>query len=91
MVVTDIACSVNKSTEKTTSKKSNLLYTSCITPKRVTSLLGPSPQHCAWATQFLSKKSRNGGEAIGKSVFDLTGPEFEPLTSRTKAESTLTA
>ena len=63
-MVTDIVCSVNKSTEKTPSKKSNLHYTSCITPKRVTSLLGPSPRHCAWATQFLSKKSRNRGELL---------------------------
>ena len=64
IVVTGIACSVNKSTEKTSSKKSNLHYVSCITPKRVTSLLGPSPRHCAWAIQFLSKKSRNSDELM---------------------------
>ena len=27
-------------------------YTRCITPKRVTSLRGPSPSHCARATQL---------------------------------------
>ena len=31
-------------------------YTCCITPKRVTTLRGPSPRHCARATQLLSKK-----------------------------------
>ena len=29
-----------------------LHYTRCITPKRVTSLLGPSSRHCALATQL---------------------------------------
>ena len=36
----------------------------CITPKRVTSWLGPSPCHYARATQLLSKKCRNGGEPL---------------------------
>ena len=30
-------------------------FTRCITRKRVTSLRGPSPRHCAQATQLLSK------------------------------------
>ena len=37
-------------------------YTRCKTPKRVTSLRGPSPRRCARATQLLSKKCRSGGE-----------------------------
>ena len=39
-------------------------YTRCNTPKRVTSLWGPSPRHCARATQLLSKKCRSGGEPL---------------------------
>ena len=39
-------------------------YTRCTTPKRVTSLRGPSPRHCARATQLLSKKCRSGGEPL---------------------------
>ena len=39
-------------------------YTSCTTPKRVTSLHGPSPRHCARATLILSKKCRSGGEPL---------------------------
>ena len=64
VVVTGITCSVNKSTEKITSKKSNLHYTHCITPKRVTRLRGSLPRHCTRATQLLLNKSRNGGEPL---------------------------
>ena len=39
-------------------------YTRCNTPKRVTSLWGPSPRHCARATQLLSKKCRSGSELL---------------------------
>ena len=39
-------------------------YTRWITPKRVTSWRGPSPRHCARATQLLSKKCRSGGEPL---------------------------
>ena len=39
-------------------------YTRCNTPKRVTSWRGPSPRHCARATQLLSKKYRSGGEPL---------------------------
>ena len=39
-------------------------YTRCNTPERVTSWRGPSPRHCARATQLLSKKCRNGGEPL---------------------------
>ena len=46
--------------------KSNQIfhYTRWITPKRVTSWRGPSPHHCARATQLLSKKRRSGGEPL---------------------------
>ena len=39
-------------------------YTRYITPKRVTSLRGPYPRHCARVTQLLSKKCRSGGELL---------------------------
>ena len=39
-------------------------YTRLITPKRVTSWRGPSPRHCAQATQLLSKKCRSGGDPL---------------------------
>ena len=39
-------------------------YTCCITPKRVTSLRGPSPRNCARVTQLLLKKCRSGGETL---------------------------
>ena len=39
-------------------------YTRWITPKRVTSWRGPSPRHCARATQLLWKKCRSGGEPL---------------------------
>ena len=46
--------------------KSNQIfhYTRCNTPKRVTSWWGPSPRHCARATQLLSKICRSGGEPL---------------------------
>ena len=39
-------------------------YTCCNTPKRVTSLLGPSPRHCTCATQLLSKKCCSGDKPL---------------------------
>ena len=39
-------------------------YTRCITPKSVTSWLGPTRRHCARATQLLVKKYRSGGEPL---------------------------
>ena len=39
-------------------------YTRCITLKRVTSLRGPSPRHCARAPQLFSMKCRSGGELL---------------------------
>ena len=67
--------------------KSNQIfhYTRWITPKRVTSLRGPSPHHCAQATQLLSKKCRSGGEPLA-TLSNLTGPRFKPQTSRSRDE-----
>ena len=39
-------------------------YTRCNTPKSVTSLRGPSPNHCDQATQLLSKKCCSGGKPL---------------------------
>ena len=52
--------------KKKLAPKSNQIfhYTRWITPKRETSWRGPSPRHCARATQLLSKKCRSGGEPL---------------------------
>ena len=39
-------------------------YTRCNTLMRVTSLQGPSPHHCARATQIFLKKCRSDGEPL---------------------------
>ena len=52
-------------------------YTRCITLKRITSLRGPSPRHCAQATQILAKKMSQRGEPC---------PRFQPQTSRSRDE-----
>ena len=46
--------------------KSNQIfyYTRCNTPKRVTSLRGPSQRHSARATQLLLKKCSSGGKQL---------------------------
>ena len=66
-------------------------YTRFITPKRVTSLRGSSPRHCAWATQLFSKKCRSGVEShwqlcLRFDHYDLTGLRFEHHTSRSRDE-----
>ena len=53
--------------------------TQCITPKRVTSLQGPSLRHCAGAT--MSQRWRT----VGNNVFDLTARDLNirpPMLSR---------
>ena len=54
--------------KKAFSLSSNLIfhYPRWITPKRVTGWRGPSPRHCARATQLLSKKCRSVG--VGNTV-----------------------
>ena len=42
----------------------SFIYTRCSTPKCVTSLRGPSPRHCARATQLLSKKCCSDDEPL---------------------------
>ena len=53
-----IRCNINQSINQI------FHYTCCITPKRVTSLRGPSPRHCARATQLFLKKCRSGVEPL---------------------------
>ena len=54
------------SSKKLTELFSNQIfhYTRCNTPKRVMSLRGPYPRHCARATQLLWKKCRCGGKPL---------------------------
>ena len=64
-------------------------YTRCITPKRVTSLRGPYPRHCARATQVFSKKrckTKKQWRAVGDTVPNLNGLRLEPQTSRSRDE-----
>ena len=60
---TNFSCFV---TTLSTLSKSNQIFhfTRCITPKCVTSLPGPSPRHCARATQLHSKNCRSSGEPL---------------------------
>ena len=53
--------------------------------KRVTSLGGQSPRHYYRAIKLLLKKCRSL-ITVGNTVFDLTGPRFEPQTSRSRDE-----
>ena len=70
---------VKSSLELSSLRRENQIfhYTHCNTPKRVTSLRGPSPRHYAWAAQLLLKKCRSGGEPLA-TVSDMTGSIFEP-------------
>ena len=61
-------------------------YTCRIMPKRVKSSKGPSSRQCAGATQILSKKMLLRWRAVGNTASDLTGPRFEPQTSRFQDE-----
>ena len=64
----------------------SFIYTRCSTPKRVTSLRGPSPRHCTRATQPFFEEMLQRWRAVGYTVSDLTGPRFEPLTYRSRDE-----
>ena len=61
-------------------------YTCCITPKRVTSLRGPSPRHCAWA-QLLSEKCCSGGKPLATlcSIWPTQDMNLRPLVPETNA------
>ena len=70
---------------RTTALKRNTLiknqifhYTRCITPKRVTSLRGPSPRYCARATLLLSKKCRSGGKPLATLCQILLARDLNP-------------
>ena len=63
------------------SSLSNQFFRSrCNTPKRVTSWRGPSPRHCAQATQLLLKKCRSGGRPLATLCL-ISCRKFEPQTS----------
>ena len=59
--------------------------TRCITPNRATNLRGPSSSYCARATTYFEEMPQRL-RAVGNTVSDLTGPRFEPQTSRSKDE-----
>ena len=56
-------------------------------PKRVTSLRGSSPRHCARATQLAPfEEMSQRWQAVGSTVSNLTCPGFEHLTSHSTDE-----
>ena len=58
-------------------EKLYLLYSWCDTPKCVTSLWGPFPSPCTWATQVFLKKCCSGDEPLATlCLFDLTCPRL---------------
>ena len=69
------------------SNQIKIQITPWITPKRVTSWRGPSPRHCARATQLRTfEEMSHRWRVVGNTVSDLTGPRFELLTSRSRDE-----
>ena len=62
-------------------------HTRFITPKRVANWRGPSPSHCARATQFFFKENTvSVVSRIYNTVSDFTTLRFEPQTSCSKDE-----
>ena len=66
-------------------------YIRCITPKRVTSLRGSSPSHCARATQFRPFEMLQRWQAVGNSMYDLTGPRSKPTSDHRHRDERVTA
>ena len=64
-------------------------YTRCNTPKRVTSWRGPSPRHLRPGNTAPFEEMSQRWRAVGNTVSDLTGPRFEPQTSRSRDERDL--
>ena len=65
-------------------KKSNLHCSRCVSPKRVKSWWCPSPRHCAWATQLLSKKCRSDGDSLAtlRPFWSATDSNSRPLARK---------
>ena len=59
------------------------MYTRCRLPKRVKSVRGLSPWNCS---RQHSSFQRNIAAAVGHTLSHLTGPRFEPQTSRSRDE-----
>ena len=64
------------------------LSTSCITTKRITTLLNPAPRHCARETQLIRsfEEILQRWKDVGNTVSDLTSLRFEHQTSRSRDE-----
>ena len=65
-------------------KTNHLLYTRCITLKRVTNMRRPSARHCAPNNVASFEQMLQRWRAVADSMSDLTGPRFEPRTSRSR-------
>ena len=56
-----------------------LIHNRCVTPKRVTSLRGPSPRHCARAARLRPfEETSQRWKAVGNTDFDFITPRLEP-------------
>ena len=63
-------CACDFNYHSTSSNQNQIVHdTRCIALKHVTCLRGPSPRHCAWATQLLLKKCRTGGEPLQHCIW----------------------
>ena len=67
-----------------TPKKSHLHYSRWVSPKSVKSWWCPSPSHCAWATQLLSKKYRSDGDSLStlRPFWSATDSNSRPLAPK---------
>ena len=62
--------------------KLNLFYSRNITPKRVMSFAGPNSASLSPRETALFEEMSQWWRAVGNTVFDSSGPRFEPHTSR---------
>ena len=69
--------------------KSNQIfhYTRNITRKRVTSLRDPSRFIASVGNTAPFEEMSQQWQAVGNTVFDMTGPRFEPRTSRSETNA----
>ena len=58
----------------------------CNTPRRVTSLAGPISASLCPGNAAPFKEMLQQWRAVGKTLFNLTGPRFEPQTTRSRDE-----
>ena len=86
VVVADITRSVNESTGIITLKKNQIFTYSLYYAQMCDEFAGPFAAALRWGNAAPFKEKSQRWRAVGNSVFNLTGSEFEHLTSRTRTE-----